>query len=81
MTNTITKTFAPANGPVQDAWLNRHTGYIVENEFGAIVATVDEAKRGGYTVRLYTSPDEYTIARVSSILDARDIAVEHAEQM
>ena len=47
----------------------RHTGYLVENEFGA-VATVTEGKRGGYFVHT-----EGGVARVPSLLDARDWAI------
>jgi hypothetical protein len=46
-----------------------HTGYIVENEMGA-VATVVQGKRGGYFV--HTEADVFHVA---GLLDARDIAV------
>lgn len=56
---TITRTFTGS----------RHTGYLVENEFGA-VAIVTEGKRGGYFVRT-----EAALYHTACLLDARDIAI------
>lgn len=62
---------------------SRHTGYVVENDHGAVVATVCESRgpSGGYLVRLFTSPDDYTIQRERSLIGARDIAELHAARM
>jgi hypothetical protein len=60
---------------------SRHTGYVVENEFGALVASVIPSRRrvanAGYFVRLYTSPETYNLHHVTDLIDARDIAEEH----
>jgi hypothetical protein len=62
-----------------------HTGYTVENEFGAVVAEVIPSRRrvpnAGYFVRLYTTPESYSLLHVPSIIDARMLAEDHAGAM